>query len=75
MLSVGRGRSGGYRTIIAYRRAGRAVFLYGFAKSERSNIRQDELTELRRIGANWLNASLEVIAEAVDRDDLEEVIP
>ncbi len=31
----GKGRSGGYRTIIAYRREGRAVLLYGFAKSER----------------------------------------
>jgi hypothetical protein len=35
---AGKGRSGGYRTIIAYRRAGRAVFLLGFAKSERDNI-------------------------------------
>lgn len=70
----GKGRSGGYRTIIAYRRSGRAVFLYGFAKSERGNIRQDELTELRKIGSNWLSASLEVIAEAIDRGDLEEVM-
>ena len=65
----GKGRSGGYRTIIAYRRSGRAVFLYGFAKSERGNIRQDELTALRIIGSNWLNASFEVIAEAVDRNE------
>jgi hypothetical protein len=70
----GKGRSGGYRSIIAYRRSGRAVFLYGFAKSERGNIRQDELAALRKIGSNWLNASLEVIAEAVDRDQLEEVM-
>ncbi len=33
----GKGRSGGYRTIIAYRRARRAVFLFGFAKSTREN--------------------------------------
>lgn len=34
----GQGRSGGYRTVLAYRSGDRAVFLYGFAKSERENI-------------------------------------
>src|ERR1035438_6866537 len=63
---AGKGRSGGYRTIIAYRRAGRAVFLLGFAKSERGNIDIDELAELRTVGLNWLNASSETIAEALE---------
>ena len=40
----GRGKSGGFRTIIAYRRGDRAVFLYGFAKSERENLNDDELS-------------------------------
>jgi hypothetical protein len=35
---LGQGRSGGYRAVVAYRRLGRAVFLYGFAKNERDNI-------------------------------------
>ena len=34
----GGGRSGGYRTVIAYRARQRSVFLYGFAKSARDNI-------------------------------------
>ena len=38
----GQGRSGGYRMIVAYRAAGRGVFLYAFAKSERDNIDDDE---------------------------------
>jgi hypothetical protein len=71
----GKGRSGGYRTIIAYRRGTRAFFLFGFAKSDRSNIRQDEIAELRKIGANWLSASEEIIAEALDGNELEEAIP
>jgi len=33
----GQGRSGGYRTIVAYRTKDRAVFLYAFAKNEREN--------------------------------------
>lgn len=71
----GKGRSGGYRTIIAYRRAGRAVFLHGFAKSERENIEPHELIELRKIGSNWLNATDEVIAESLAQKLLEEVAP
>lgn len=39
----GRGKSGGFRTIIAYKIANRAFFMYGFAKSKRSNIDDDEL--------------------------------
>jgi hypothetical protein len=44
----GSGRSGGYRTLIAYRTARRTVFLYGFAKNERDNIGTRELAESGR---------------------------
>ena len=71
----GKGRSGDYGTIIAYRRAGRAVFLFGFAKSEREKIEPDELAELRQIGLNWLNASTETLSKALDEDSLEEIVP
>jgi hypothetical protein len=69
----GKGRSGGYRTIVAYQRGSRAVFLYGFAKSERENIGPDELAELRIIGSNWLAASNAAIVKALHQNDLEEV--
>ena len=69
----GQGKSGGYRTIVAYRVKNRAVFLYAFAKKERENIEQDELTELRKIGQNWLNAPEQTIEEAIDDGDLREV--
>ena len=32
------GKSGGYRSVILYRRAERAFFVYGFPKNERENI-------------------------------------
>lgn len=48
----GRGRSGGYRTIVAYRMGNRAVFLYAFAKNEQENIGPDELAETARIRFN-----------------------
>ncbi len=59
----GQGRSGGYRTLIAYRSGDYAVFMFGFAKSERDNIDPDELEALRLVGGQWL-----VDAEKIARD-------
>ncbi len=39
----GKGRRGGYRTLLAFRAGNRTAFLYGFAKNERDNIGPDEL--------------------------------
>ena len=69
----GQGRSGGYRMIVAYRAQGRAVLLYAFAKNERENIAPDELAELRQVGLNWLEASPQKIAEALEDGALQEV--
>ncbi len=38
----GQGRSKGCRTIILFRRGAKAFFVYGFAKSRRANINDDE---------------------------------
>lgn len=59
--------------MIAYRAQNRAVFLYAFAKNERENIDQDELVELRNLGLNWLNASPQKIANAIEDGALQEV--
>lgn len=69
----GQGRSGGYRMLVAYRSAGRAVFLYGFAKSDRDNIEDDELQDLRTLGANWLAATQAQIEQALDAGELKEI--
>lgn len=69
----GHGRSGGYRVLIAYRRDVKAVFLYGFAKSERDNVADDELRTARDIAKGWLEASPQQIAHALERGIIEEV--
>lgn len=43
----GRGRSGGFRTIIAYQRGALAVFLHMFAKNEKANLSKTETDEFR----------------------------
>ena len=47
MPRKGQGRSGGFRTLIAYRRTHRAVFLHGFAKNAQDNLDDDELEALK----------------------------
>jgi len=66
------GRSGGFRMIVAYRAAGRAVFLYGFSKNALDNIEDDQLHDLRIIGAAWLAASDEIITQALNDGDLQD---
>ncbi|MBG0800559.1 type II toxin-antitoxin system RelE/ParE family toxin [Methylocystis sp. H4A] len=69
----GRGRSGGYRMIVAYRVKERAVFLYGFAKNERENIEPKELEDLRLVARGWLEATSERIETALKDGAIQEV--
>ena len=50
----GQGRSGGFRTIMVFRRGERAFFVYGFAKSGRENLRRDELETYRLLADEYL---------------------
>ena len=70
---AGKGRSGGYRTILAYRRFGRADFVFGFAKSALENIDRDQLETLQDIAAIWLTADERKIANGLQNGELEEV--
>ena len=69
----GKGRSGGYRTIIAYRVKDRAVFLYGFAKSEQENIDFNQLATARKLAGKWLTVNADQIAQAIVADELQEI--
>jgi hypothetical protein len=69
----GQGKSRGFRTVIAYRAGHRAVFLYGFAKSDQDNIRDDQLEALRIIGADLLRAGPEHIEMMIADGRLMEV--
>lgn len=70
---TGRGRSGGYRLLLAFRPTDRAVFMLGFAKSDRDNITQDELESLKRVAALWLAADADQIETAITDGALVEV--
>jgi hypothetical protein len=70
----GGGRSGGARVLIAYRGTHRSVFLFGFAKSERDNVDDRELTDLKKLARLYLGYSDTQIATALQEGELTEVI-
>jgi hypothetical protein len=70
----GRGKSGGYRTLIAIRREDRAIFVFGFAKSEQDNIENDQLRVLKGIAEEWLAASAADLDLAVKDGALQEIM-
>jgi hypothetical protein len=69
----GAGRSGGYRMIVAYREGDRAVFLLGFAKSERANITPRELEDLRFLSLRLLHLSEDALESELEEGYLQEV--
>lgn len=69
----GQGRSGGYRTILAFRAGERSIFLYGFAKNERDNIDQDELRRWRIAGRVVLEGDEHWLETAIATGDLTEI--
>jgi hypothetical protein len=69
----GQGKSGGYRTIILFKRGERAVFIYGFAKSERENIDADEEKQFKEAARHVLRLTEKQIAELVKEGDFVEI--
>jgi len=69
----GQGRSGGYRVLLAFRDKERTIFVYGFAKSDRDNIDDQELAVVREVSASWLAADTKMIGLALAHGLLIEV--
>ncbi|PSB00946.1 type II toxin-antitoxin system RelE/ParE family toxin [Merismopedia glauca] len=72
----GRGKSGGYRTIVATNKSARYrwVFLYGYAKNVRDNITEVEKEDLKDFASLYLSFSAEQIELALQNQLLFEVI-
>ena len=69
----GRGKSGGYRTLIAYSRGRRAVFLLGFAKNERENIDPKQLADLKTAATDILTQTDYALDMQIEEGRLQEV--
>jgi hypothetical protein len=69
----GEGRSGGFRTVIAYRVGVRAFFLFGFAKSGQANLSKADERDLRDFGALLLALDARGIETMIVGRELTEV--
>jgi hypothetical protein len=69
----GKGKSGGYRTLILFRRGDRAIFAFGFAKSAQANISKADLALLKDAAVEALGWSGEELDRLVASGTLVEI--
>ena len=62
----GQGKSGGYRTIILFRRGTRAIFAFGFAKKDRDNLDRAELAAFRKAAELFLGFNQTEVAAMIE---------
>jgi hypothetical protein len=68
-----KGKSGGFRTIVAHRQGSRLIFLYGFAKRDLANIDNVEEKALRKLADVYISKSNAQIDELIKEGRLVEV--
>jgi hypothetical protein len=68
------GKSGGYRTIVAFRAMERSFFLYGYAKNDRASIGREEEEALERYGQLLLSLEDQEIAKQIRERKLGEAL-
>jgi hypothetical protein len=70
----GKGKAGGYRTIVYYKSGYRSFFVYGYAKSNRDNIADDELARFNKDAATSLGLTDEQVEARLKNGTLIEII-
>jgi hypothetical protein len=69
----GEGRSGGFRTIVAYRQGNRSFFMYGFAKNVLDNIPTDDLKIMKETAKALMLLPDPKINDALRSKSLQEI--
>jgi len=70
---AGKGKSGGFRTIILHKAGVLAIFVHGFAKNDQGNIQANELAALKLLASQILSYDDRAISRAVESGTLIEV--
>lgn len=69
----GQGKSGSFRSVVLFRQGERAFFVYAFAKSDRDNIDQSELSTYKTAAAVYLNYTDDELALFLKQGTLMEI--
>jgi len=56
-IAKNKGKSGGYRTILIYKKDFRCLFVYGFGKNEQENIPKKQLEDFKKYSQIFLDFS------------------
>lgn len=70
----GQGKSGGYRSVILFRKGELAFFVYGFAKSDREDIDPDEVAGFRKLAKGYFALSEKQLETMLKDARLKEVV-
>ena len=70
----GRGKRGGARTILAFKKNNKAFYIYGFSKNQQKNISPKELAALKKLAKTYLNLSDDEISTSIKKGALIEVV-
>jgi hypothetical protein len=75
IAKAGTGKSGGYRTIVGYKKPNseRIIFLYAFSKNERANISHKEEAALSMAAEVFISATDQQVSELLKRGSVWEV--
>jgi len=70
---TGQGRSGGFRSIIAFRKESLAFFIYGFSKGDKDNVSVEELKNLKEAAKVLMKLKNRQLEKAIEKGTLIEV--
>jgi len=70
----GKGKRGGVRTIIAFKKDDKALFIYGFAKSDKANIDEAEEKLCKKFATLFLSYNDDDINTAIKNREIIEVL-
>lgn len=71
---VNSGKSGGYRTIILFKKGKLSFFVYGFSKNAQANITKEEALDFKILAKSFLNISESDLGKLIGSQDIMEVM-
>ncbi len=66
---AGKGKSGGFRTIVVYREEYISIFVLGFSKTDKGNLNNEELKFFKKLSKDLLSITREEYIELVKLGD------
>ena len=69
----GKGKSGGFRVIVLFRRGERTFYVYGFAKSETANVSEKELKAFKEAAKEFLSLTVDQLEKQAGQGRLIEL--